>query len=354
MSKAKWIMKQYWRVGTIRQLAGVAMGMLVLGRYYYKFIPPLADLGFIGAVLLGGILFLIFLGFGYIYDARIKLWNETLQVNNEKDPYTYIPLIRYHGFEYPFFFAMIDTMKKLSVKYETDPAAIDELVVYLSDYYCRRVDNRNDLFHALPKANEFQKEHPFVENESPSSQHLSLGHRAKKNSMLNIWRWNWVQNFTGLPQDVMVLTALLGGVVFAQYLVDGALPQEYISFSITYFAFPLFLLLLVAGWYYDKILKLWSPTQIVNVERNPYSYVPDPKLIAYSIPFFNYLLNFYMQLFSRNNLDKSELVKLARYFDTYSDLSAARDADMEDARKLRRDFGPVFTVKTNSESLEVD
>ena len=65
MSLSKWIMKQYWRVGTVRTLLSLALGTLVLGKLYYGYIPVLADLGFLGAVTFGAFLFLIFLGVSY-------------------------------------------------------------------------------------------------------------------------------------------------------------------------------------------------------------------------------------------------------------------------------------------------
>jgi len=350
LSKAKWIMKQYWRVGTIRAISGVAMGMFVLGRYYYQFIPPLAELGFAGAIILGTVLFLLFLGFGYIYDARLKLWNERMQVEIEKNPYTFIPPIRYHYFEYPFYYAIIDSMKEISGKIGTDTTKIDELSVYLTDYFSRKPGNRSDLFGAYSKAENFRVVHPFIEDDELPPEKLSLSHRAKTNSMLNFWRWRWVQNFTGLPQDVMILAVFLGAIVYAEFLVDAKLPTEYLQISLTFFALPLFLLLLTVGWYYDKKLKLWAPDEVVKAERNPYSYVPDPKLITYSIPFNNALLNYFMQLFSKFNFDMTPLVKLETYLDTFSKLSAADDSDMATARQLRKDFGPVFTDLKKTEA----
>jgi len=344
-------MKQYWRVGTIRAISGVVMGMLVLGRYYYQFIPPLAELGFFGAIILGGILILLFLGFGYIYDDRLKLWNERIQIETEKNPYTYIPLIRYRHFEYPFFYAIIDSLRKISKKVGVDSTQIEELDTYLSDYFSRSAGSRSDLFGADSKAEEFNEEHPFIEEDEPTEDKLSLGHRAKKNSMLNFWRWRWVQNFTGLPQDVMVLAALLGAIIFSEFLVNESLPPEYIQMSITFFALPLFFILLAFGWYYDKRLKLWSPDQVVKVERNPYSYVPDPKVVAYSIPFLNALINSYIQLFEKLDLDPVELIIIATYLDSYSKLSAADDSDMATARQLRQEFGPVFS---DVQKTEVD
>ena len=73
MSKAKWIMKQYWRVGTIRALLSLALGMLVLGKYYYIYIPVLSDLDLAGALILGTVLMILFMVVGWIYDDKAKL-----------------------------------------------------------------------------------------------------------------------------------------------------------------------------------------------------------------------------------------------------------------------------------------
>ena len=64
MSKTKWIMKQYWRISTIRTLAGLVLGMLVIGQLYYEYIPPFAELGIVGALILSFILILFFMGLG--------------------------------------------------------------------------------------------------------------------------------------------------------------------------------------------------------------------------------------------------------------------------------------------------
>jgi hypothetical protein len=61
VSKTKWIMKQYWRLSTIRALSGLVLGMLVIGQFYYEYIPPLATLGLVGALILSGILIVFFL-----------------------------------------------------------------------------------------------------------------------------------------------------------------------------------------------------------------------------------------------------------------------------------------------------
>ncbi|MFW9805155.1 MAG: hypothetical protein ACFFFK_00335, partial [Candidatus Thorarchaeota archaeon] len=74
MSMKKFIMKQYWRVGTIRALLSLAMGMLLLGRLLYVDIPYLQDMGIWGAIILGLLLVLLFMAIGWAYDEKGKMW----------------------------------------------------------------------------------------------------------------------------------------------------------------------------------------------------------------------------------------------------------------------------------------
>ena len=125
-------MKQYWRVGEIRTIVGVLLGMLVLGRYYYTFIPFFNsfDPSILGAILLAGTFLLIFLIAGYVYDEKLRLWNEQTQVLAEKNPYQYVPNPRLYQIEYPIFYAMIDTLRQLLVKRGLDTENIDSLALY--------------------------------------------------------------------------------------------------------------------------------------------------------------------------------------------------------------------------------
>jgi hypothetical protein len=94
-------MKQYWRIGTIRATLALAMGMFSLGKVYYKDIPFLFEMGVVGALIMGTILVLAFLGVGWLYDEKAKLWNEQIQVQTERSVYQYIPNYKNYGFDYP-------------------------------------------------------------------------------------------------------------------------------------------------------------------------------------------------------------------------------------------------------------
>ena len=96
-------MKQYWRVGEIRALSALAMGMLVIGRWYYGYIPILQDWGILGALILGAFLFSGFLAIGWAYDIKARMWSQSNQVSVEKNPYSYVPNFKNAAFEYPIF-----------------------------------------------------------------------------------------------------------------------------------------------------------------------------------------------------------------------------------------------------------
>jgi hypothetical protein len=214
MAMKKWIMKQYWRVSTIRAILGLLLGMLVLGAFYYRLVPFLSDLGIFGAIILAGIFFLIFLGVGYVYDAKARLWNEQAQVGVEKNPYMFVPYFRFFMAEYPLFYALIYTMKKVLHAYGLDSSNVEDLSLYLEGYFNRRPWKTEDLFTSEANAKLFIDKHPFLESRYKKESSISISSRIKKGFQLQVWRLTWVQSFTGLAQDVLVFGTLYIGLVF--------------------------------------------------------------------------------------------------------------------------------------------
>ena len=176
-------MKQYWRVGTIRAIVGVILGMLVLGRYYYKFIPYFNSLSpsILGAILLAGVFLIVFLIAGYIYDVKAALWNEQTQITTEKNPWQYVPQPRLFQIEYPIFYVMFDTLRQLFTKKGISTQKIDETVMYLDEYFNRLPDRRSDLLNAEAIAADFMRDHPFIESSS-TQLHIRLRTRIKRRS----------------------------------------------------------------------------------------------------------------------------------------------------------------------------
>jgi hypothetical protein len=337
VSKTKWIMKQYWRVGTIRALLSLALGMFVLGRQYYIHIPILEDLGLLGALILGTLLVLLFMGVGWWYDVKGRMWSPKIQATTERSPYQYIPNFKSMTYDYQVLYAIISTLRGILVKSGVNPSAIDDLSTHVGTFFDRRV-NRSDIFGAGPNALAFNKEHPFVEGQEYQRKKIPLSSRLKLGFETEILRLNWIQALTGLFQDVLVFGALYVTILFPEQVTNGLVPIDYLFLGILFLSLPLFLGLIAAGWYYDKRLRVWSADFIVKFERNPYMYVPDPRNGVMEIPFFLILFRTLDSIFEKKDLDRTELRKIIQYLETYQHFDASVDQHMAEARALRKEL----------------
>ncbi|MFX1370193.1 MAG: hypothetical protein ACFFAY_16505, partial [Promethearchaeota archaeon] len=178
MSKIKWIMKQYWRVGTVRALASLVLGMLVLGRYYYIYVPGLSDLAWIGAVTLGVALTLIFLGIGWLYDVKARMWTQKVQAAIERDPYYYIPNFRNMAAEYPILYVLINTIKGILSKLNIDSESVDDLTRYMQSFFSSR-PVKSDLLRSQKDAERFLENLPFQAEYTDRPSRIPLRNRVK-------------------------------------------------------------------------------------------------------------------------------------------------------------------------------
>lgn len=343
MSGKKWIMKQYWRVGTIRTLFSLVLSMLVLGKYYYEFVPILAPLGLLGALILGFLLVLLFLGIGYIYDVRLKLWNETFQVGVERDPYQQTPNIRSYSMDFPVLYAFLLTFRKSLLKRNLDFSKIDELVQYYDAFFHRNATEKNDLVDSIKSNEAFLDRNPFTKERLQIQKGRSKGARMKKSFQTQILRINYVQSLTGSVQDVLVISALYVPILFG-----ATLPRNLLLNMIWLISLPLFILLVVLGWYYDKQLRMWGPEFSVRIERDPYSYVPEPKLVASFFPFIYAFLSTSYDVLNEINSDTRYIEKIIGYFDSYSALRSSVEDDMNRGKQIRFELGNIW-MKQNGE-----
>jgi len=316
--------------------------MLVLGRYYYGFIPPLSNLGFLGALILAAIISLVFLGLGYLYDAKAQLWNQRLQVLVDHDPYAYVPNFRYLMAEYPIFYALVRMNRDLVDTLKLDSGPISHLATYLSEYFAMTPDRIESASEIKDTSAEFLSRYPFIAGMESEQSKVGLKNKVKKAFQLRVWRMSWVQNFTGLAQDVLVFAALYVGVLFPAAVTNGVVSTDYLILGILTISLPLYIGLMLAGWYYDKKLKLWSPDRVVKVERDPYSYVPEPRAFGFVFPFLFALISFHHDLLEKLGYDIDEISKYVEFLNSYSQLSARTKSDMNAARDLRVGLGELF------------
>jgi hypothetical protein len=346
MSLSKWIMKQYWRVGTVRALLSLALSMLVLGKYYYGYIPIISDLDLWGAILLGVFLTLLFMGIGWFYDVKAKLWNESVVVGLERYPYSFVPEFRNIASDYPTIYALVSTLRMLFIRLNLDTTRLDRIAEYFDDYFKKQPSSRQDLFRSEKEADEFLDENPLMDSkERIGQQKFRFGTRIKRAFQLWVLRLNYIQSFTGLGQDVLIFGAVYVAFIFPDVAEKGLVPIEYLFQGILLLSVPAFIAMVFAGWFYDKKLKLWSPDLAVQVERNPYSYVPDPRTYSLTFPMFYTLTKLLRDVFRQLNIENLNIDTTAEYLDRFLQLNVSKQEDMDTAVRNRAKLGNIFEVK---------
>jgi hypothetical protein len=341
VTKTKWIMKQYWRIGTIRILLALALSMFVLGKQYYGYIPYLIDLGVLGALILGGFLFLLFLGIGWAYDVKGKFWSPKMQANAERNPYQYVSDYKTYAFSYPVYYAVFATLRKTFEKVNLDTVSIRDLSQYLGEWFERK-ETRPGIFGALPASREISNKYSFVTDPEKLKRKITIRSRIKLGFETEILRLNWIQSLTGLAQDVLVFGALYVTLLFPDEASQGLVPVNYLLLGILFLSMPLFFILTAAGWYYDKKLRIWSADYVVNFERDPFQYVPDPRNGIIEIPYFLILFKTLNEIFGRLELDQSQLTDMIQFLEKYITLTSSIDQNMSDARALRKEIDVTF------------
>lgn len=337
MSKIKWIMKQYWRIGTIRALASLGLAMLVLGKYYYSYIPILSDLGWIGAITLGIALIFVFLGLGWLYDQKARMWTQKTQAVVERNPYYYVPNIKNLTMEYPIFYTFIRIMRDLSVQIGYDSENINHLVEYMEEFF-KSKPRKKDIRKSQDAASIFMDRQPFthsssegVESDRPISSRVKLGFETQ------MLRLTWIQALTGLIQDVLIF-----GVLYVVVIFPAAPSDMYLFLSIFVISLPLLIFLTALGWYYDKKLRVWSADQAVKIERYPYSYVAEPYLYSRVFPFLFAFFTTMREVLKAKNSPYEEVDKILNYLAKFSNFSVSRIQDMREAQLLRESLGTLF------------
>jgi hypothetical protein len=81
------------------------------------------------------------------------------------------------------------------------------------------------------------------------------------------------------------------------------------------------------------------------VERNPFTFVAEPRLHIQILPALIVVFDTLKQVQSSIGEDTSEIDGILTYIKEYSKLDVTRDEDMEHARNLRKSFGTLFKAE---------
>ena len=81
-----------------------------------------------------------------------------------------------------------------------------------------------------------------------------------------------------------------------------------------------------------------SPSQEVNVERNPYQYLPSPREQIYWFPIYSAMLNISEELAKKFDVGTQTIEETREYYSQLQGLKVERKEDIDTALDLRLKF----------------
>lgn len=153
--------------------------------------------------------------------------------------------------------------------------------------------------------------------------------------------WNWTKFFFmkwrfRLDQA----RAIFGLLTFAGLLAVGYI--DYISifdrmgfWGVVIFTIIIFFVFLVGGYLYDRVFSLWSENQAVNIERNPYTYVPSPKEQWYVMAIYGYIFNSLSQIAKKLEIDLNNEEEMRLFLQHYLSMDPKTPNYISEVEKLK-------------------
>jgi hypothetical protein len=161
MGVKKWLMKQQWRLTQIRGIWSLFYGTFMLAIAFFAFVPVISEMGAIAPFVLSGIIFVIFLISGYIYDRVLIMWAPSQEVWMERNPYQYVPQPRDHIFWFPLYSVLLDISEEMAKEHDLDASTIDEVREYYAKLETFAAERKQDIDAADELRARFQSKHSF-------------------------------------------------------------------------------------------------------------------------------------------------------------------------------------------------
>lgn len=170
--------------------------------------------------------------------------------------------------------------------------------------------------------------------------------------------WNWTKYFVMKWRfRIDQARALFGLITFAALLAVGYF--EYITFfynqgfwGIIEFTLIIFVVFLIGGYLYDRVFRLWAETQTVNVERNPFTYVPGPKEYINHLATFSFIFMSLTQIAEKLDIDLEAAEYIRLHMKTYYDLTTSKENFDKEALKLKEISKKIQTMFLESGKMK--
>lgn len=164
---------------------------------------------------------------------------------------------------------------------------------------------------------------------------------TKKTRQKNFWIW--VKYFVmkwrfRLDQS----RAIFGLVTFAVLLADSYAPKIPWFKDQTFWrgefilALLIFVIFALGGYLYDRSFKLWSETTTVSIERNPYTYVPNPKEQWQSRAIWTFTFTILSQIAEKLDLEIENEEFMRLFIQHYYSLTPSSENIVQESVKLSK------------------
>ena len=161
MGLRKWTMKQYWRLTQVRGIWNLFYGVLLLAIAYYAYIPFFYDMGVWGPFAFAGVMFIVFLITGYIYDRILVMWGPQQEVLIERNPFSYVAQPMDRIFWFPVYSTLLNAAQDLAEDMELDTTVLDETREYFAQLQTFGPLRCSDIDEAIDLRRQFVRDHPF-------------------------------------------------------------------------------------------------------------------------------------------------------------------------------------------------
>ena len=156
--------------------------------------------------------------------------------------------------------------------------------------------------------------------------------------MKQYWRLVTVRGIWNLFYGILLLA--IAYYIYLPYFYNMGALGPFALASVLLFVF------LIIGYLYDRVFVMWGPQQEVNIERNPYSFVPQPQDHIFWLPAFAGLLEASAQLADEFGIDKTNIDETREYFDTLQKFSPLKAEDIDKAIEHQKEFARKHSFKS--------
>ncbi len=154
--------------------------------------------------------------------------------------------------------------------------------------------------------------------------------KVRKWLMKQQWRIVQIRGIWGLFYGILLLA--IAYFEYIPFFVDLSIFGPFAFAGLLLFVF------LILGYLYDRVFVMWAPSQEVNMERNPYQYVPSPKDHIFWLPLYNSMLEITKTLANEYDVDTQAIEDAKEYYSKLQQLRPERKEDLEKSEELRDDF----------------